>query len=69
MRNNENQHNCLFLYFYRRKIRVLCGYVIQTLEDYIEAAEQEDTVLMLDTLDYGLRELVDIYREDDEAIA
>ncbi|WP_168356466.1 hypothetical protein [Petralouisia muris] len=47
----------------------MCGYVIQTLEDYIEAAEQEDTVLMLDTLDYGLRELVDIYREDDEAIA
>ena len=43
----------------------LCAYVIQVLKDFVEAIEQTDTVLMLDTLDYGIRELVDIYREDD----
>ena len=43
----------------------LCNYVIQVLEDFLEAMKQEDTVLMLDTLDYGLRELVDIYKEND----
>jgi len=40
-------------------------YVVQVLEDFVEAMKQEDTVLMLDTLDYGLRELVDIYKEND----
>ncbi len=44
----------------------MCGYVIQTLKDYIEAAEQEDTVLMLDTLDYGLREQKIIVYSRDE---
>ncbi len=52
-----------------KEYQELCNYVIRMLEDFIQAAEQEDTVLMLDTLDYGLRELVDIYREDNEAIA
>ena len=45
----------------------LCSYVVQVLRDFVEALEQEDTVLMLDTLDYGLRELIDLYREKDEA--
>lgn len=46
----------------------LCGYVVQVLSDFVEALEQEDAVLMLDTLDYGLRELVDLYREIDGAV-
>jgi len=43
-----------------------CGlhkYVVQVLEDFVTAAQQEDTVLMLDTLDYGLRELLEIFRD------
>lgn len=36
-------------------------YVIQVLEDYLEAVEQQDIVYMLDTLDYGLRELLNIF--------
>lgn len=47
--------------------RELCSYVIQVLKDFVEALEHEDTVLMLDTLDYGLRELVELYRNKDEA--
>lgn len=39
----------------------LQAYVIQVLEDYMEAIRQQDMVLMLDTLDYGLRELLMIY--------
>lgn len=41
-------------------------YVVQVLEDYIEAAKQRDIVLMLDTLDYGLRELLNIYIDVDD---
>ncbi|EOS26267.1 hypothetical protein C806_01002 [Lachnospiraceae bacterium 3-1] len=40
-------------------------YVVQVLEDYIEAMRQQDTVYMLDTLDYGLRELLNIYIDTD----
>lgn len=40
-------------------------YVMQVLEDYMEAIRQDDMVLMIDTLDYGLRELLNIYVEDD----
>ena len=47
--------------------RDLCSYVIHVLKDFVEALEQEDTVLMLDTLDYGLRELVNLYHEKDVA--
>ena len=36
-------------------------YVVQVLEDYIEAVKQQDMVLMLDTLDYGLREILNIF--------
>ena len=39
----------------------LQNYVMQVLEDYIEAIHHRDMVLMLDTLDYGLRELLMIY--------
>lgn len=47
----------------------LYRYVVQVLEDFVEALEQGDTIWILDTLDYGLRELVDIYRENNEAMA
>lgn len=36
-------------------------YVVQVLEDYMEAIKQQDMVYMLDTLDYGLRELLNIF--------
>lgn len=52
---NEDEYNELY------------NYVIQVLSDFVEALEQEDTVLMLDTLDYGLRELIDLYREKNGA--
>ena len=41
-------------------------FVIDVLTDYLESLQQRDTVLMLDTLDYGLRELINIYIEDAE---
>ena len=47
--------------------RELYRYVVHVLGDFVEAAEQEDTVLMLDTLDYGLREIIDIYKENEGA--
>lgn len=42
------------------------AFVIGVLEDYLEAVKQKDLVYMLDTLDYGLRELVDIYEGAEE---
>lgn len=42
------------------------NYVLQTLEDYAEAAVQRDAVLMVDTLDYGFRELLDIFVNEEE---
>lgn len=47
----------------------LQNYVLQVLKDYMEALEQRDMVLMIDTLDYGLRELIHIFvdTEDGEA--
>lgn len=41
------------------------NYVIQVLKDYMEAVKQQDMVSMLDTLDYGLRELLKIYIDED----
>lgn len=41
--------------------QVLRGYTVQLLEDYIGALECQDTVWMLDTLDAGLRELLEIF--------
>ena len=43
----------------------LQSYVIQVLKDYMEALENKDIVYMLDTLDYGLRELLNIYIDTD----
>ena len=40
-------------------------YVLQVLQDYIEATKQKDIVFMLDTLDYGLRELLNICIDED----
>lgn len=40
-------------------------YVLQILEEYVEAVEQQDLVYMLDTLDYGLRELLNIYIDEE----
>ncbi len=40
-------------------------YILQVLQDYIQALEQQDMVYMLDTLDYGLRELLNIYIDED----
>lgn len=44
----------------------LQDYVIQVLKDYLEAVEQKDLLYILDTLDHGLRELVEIYIDDEE---
>lgn len=45
-----------------------CQYVLLVLKDYAEAMVQKDMVLMVDTLDYGLRELVMLYVENPEGI-
>ena len=45
----------------------LQAYVIAVLEDYMEALQHEDAVLMLDTLDSGLRELLIIYIDEEDA--
>ena len=44
----------------------LQSYVIQVLKDYMDAMEQNDMVLMLDTLDYGLRELLNVFIDSDD---
>lgn len=36
-------------------------YVVGVLKDYTKALEQHDIVYILDTLDYGLRELLNLY--------
>lgn len=41
-------------------------YVVEILRDYTEALEQRDIVYILDTLDYGLRELLNIYKNAEE---
>lgn len=43
----------------------LKAYTLQVLEDYVQALEQRDMVLMIDTLDYGLRELLYIFIDKD----
>ena len=40
-------------------------FVIDVLKDYVAAIEQEDVVWIIDTLDYGLRELIELYIDDD----
>lgn len=44
----------------------LRDYTLQVLSDYVEAALQRDEVLMIDTLDYGLRELVGLYIDEED---
>lgn len=43
----------------------LQNYVLQVLRDYTQALEQRDMVLMIDTLDYGVRELLMVFIDDD----
>lgn len=40
-------------------------YILQVLKDYMEAIQQQDMVFMLDTLDYGLRELLNIFIDEE----
>ncbi len=40
-------------------------FVIHVLEDYLEALEQKDSIFLVDTLDHGLRDLVNIYISDE----
>ena len=45
------------------------NYAINVLNDLVEAIEREDQVLLVDTLDYGVRDLMKIFvdeREEDE---
>ena len=42
------------------------GYNKDVLKDYVAAIEQEDVVWIIDTLDYGLRELIELYIDDAE---
>lgn len=42
------------------------NYVVQVLKDYTEAIVQRDAVQMVDTLDYGLRGLLDIFAKADD---
>lgn len=44
----------------------LKNYVLEVLKDFVEAMECKDSFYMLDTLDHGLRPLVDIYLDDAE---
>lgn len=42
----------------------LQNYILAVLKDYIEAIDRKDEVLMVNTLDFGLRELLDIFNEN-----
>lgn len=42
----------------------LKSYTIQVLNDYVEAAANEDEILMADTLDNGLSELLKLFIEE-----
>ena len=44
----------------------LKNYVLEVLKDYLEAVSQRDIVYMVDTLDYGLREIADLSIEHAE---
>lgn len=43
----------------------LRNYVVEALRDYAEALKQRDIVYILDTLDYGFRELLDVFKGED----
>ena len=42
----------------------LSQYVLQVLKDYVEALANEDMVLMIDTVEWGFRELLNLVIED-----
>ena len=71
--NKEIQHFCSYFLqgnvfgMDEQEYQELQQYVVQVLEDYIEAVKQQDMVLMLDVLDYGLRELLDIFKDAADA--
>lgn len=44
----------------------LKNYVMEVLEDYMAAIGQQDTVYMVDTLDHGLRTLVEIFTDEEK---
>lgn len=44
---------------------LLQQYILEVLNDYTEAVSQKDEVLMIDTLDFGLRELLDIFAAEE----
>lgn len=44
------------------------NYILQVLKDYTEAVVQKDAVLMVDTLDYGLRGILDIFAKTDHGV-
>jgi hypothetical protein len=39
---------------------ILRHYIAEVVEDYMSAIDQRDLVLMIDTLEYGLRELLQL---------
>lgn len=43
----------------------LYNFSIDVLKDYMAAVENEDAVLMVDTLEHGLRELLKIFIDED----
>lgn len=43
----------------------LQNYVLHVIEDYLDAMTYSDDIWMLDTLDFGLRELINIYIDED----
>ncbi len=43
---------------------VLLNYAVQVWNDYVEAIRYKDIVLMIDTLDFGLWELLDIFKPE-----
>lgn len=42
----------------------LRAYVLQALRDYADAAAQRDEALMIDTLDYGIRDILKLYIDE-----
>ena len=38
----------------------ICNYINGVLEDYFEAVKNDDIVLMIDTVDHGLREVLEL---------
>ena len=43
----------------------LKNYILQVLNDYMEAIDHRDMVLIIDTLDVGLREVLNLFVEEE----